>query len=146
MNEEIKRWIIWIILLAAFVVMISCSPKQRLSRIIRKNPHLIDTVTRVKSDTIYLSDINKDTITLYKIDVRDSIIFKDKTKLKYLIKHDTVEFEVDCPDQTVIKDSVFVDKFVKVQPTLKESARRFWYIPLLIGFLFLLLSIIFLRK
>jgi hypothetical protein len=146
MKEDIKRWIVWTILLTAFILGVSCSPKQRLSRIIRKNPHLIDTITRVKSDTFYLSGIKKDTVTLFKVGVRDSIIFKDKTQVKYLIRRDTIEIEVKCPDQILIKDSVFVDKFVKVEPTLKESAKRFWFIPLIISILFVLLTFIFIRK
>jgi len=143
MNEEVKRIIIYAVLLCSLILLLtSCSAKWHIRQAVKKNSSLFDTITTVKTDTIYIQDVLKDTIVKYLIDVQDSIIFQDRTKLRYIIKSDTAYFEVDCPDNIIVTDSIFIDRAIKVHPTFIQNIKSLWWMPLIFLIIFVALIIL----
>lgn len=152
-NDQIKHIITMVIVLIWLIMFLtSCGGNYHARRIDHhmkklkaKNPELIQPLVKVTTDTIYIPDIQKDTVVKYKFDVRDSIIFKDKTKVRYLIKHDTIQLDVDCPDQIVKTDSVFIKDVVTVPETFVSKAKSLWYL-LLIGFVLGIVAVVLVRR
>jgi hypothetical protein len=110
-----------------------------------KAPELLEQQTKVRTDTVYLTDVFKDTVTVFKENVRDSIIFQDKTVVSYLIRRDTIELQVDCPDQIVVTDSVFVTKTVTVKESFYKKALSLWWL-LVIGLFIGLAFVVVIRR
>lgn len=129
MTENIKRLIIYAVLFFSIVLALtSCSASWHIRKAIKKDPTLFDTVTVVRTDTIIIKDIQKDTIVQWRLNVRDSIIFKDKTKVVYRILTDSIEIDVDCPDQIIVKDSVFVNSTVTTKETFVNKVKSLWWL------------------
>ena len=132
----------------------SCTSEKRAVRHLRKaerhiqkakllDPDVLPDV-EVVTDTVYLADIQKDTVVQFKESVKDSIVFKDNTVVKYLIQHDSVFLDVDCPDQVIVTDSVFIPRPVSIEPTTKEALKKLWWLPS--ALLLLIVALIVLRK
>ena len=105
-----------IILLILFLN--SCSPQQRLQRLLKKNPQLIELDTIRVIDTVIIDNYTYDTIT--KIHLHDSttVINNEKVILKYFYDTLTREIwhEVQCIGDTIIKEKVIqVEKVVYKQ-------------------------------
>mgnify|MGYP003643621613 CR=1 FL=1 len=105
-----------IILLILFLS--SCNPQQRLQRLLKKNPQLIELDTIRVIDTVIIDNYTYDTIT--KIHLHDSttVINNEKVILKYFYDTLTREIwhEVQCIGDTIIKEKVIqVEKVVYKQ-------------------------------
>ena len=85
----------------------SCSPQQRLQRLLKKNPQLIELDTIRVIDTVIIDNYTYDTIT--KIHLHDSttVINNEKVILKYFYDTLTREIwhEVECIGDTVVKET-----------------------------------------
>ena len=68
--------------LLILLICVACSPSKRLNRIVKKNPHLLDSVKIEVIDTIYVERYVHDTIT--KIFKHDSTIVVDNNEIANL--------------------------------------------------------------
>jgi hypothetical protein len=96
------RYILIILLLA------SCSPQQRFTRLITKYPHLLttDTITTHDTISIYVPKVEVDTVVKVN-DLLDTIyIEKEQLKVKVWMKGDDVFIEGKC-------DTVYIDKIIE---------------------------------
>lgn len=153
--DQIKNIIAFVIVLFWLIMALtSCSPEKRARRLLKhaakdiRKAKLLDPMSvpdvEVRTDTVYLTDIKKDTIVKFEENVRDTIIFKDKTVVRYRVRTDTIEIEVDCPDQIVVTDSIFVPRPITTEPTTIQSLKKLWWLPSIL--LIILLYAVLRRK
>lgn len=120
----------------------SCSPQQRLQRLLKKNPQLIELDTIRVIDTVIIDNYTYDTIT--KIHLHDSttVINNEKVILKYFYDTLTREIwhEVECIGDTIIKEKVIqVEKVVYKQLSWWEQYKTIiLIISLIVGVLIVL--------
>ena len=130
-----RNYILITIILAIFV---SCSPQQRLNRLITKHPELsrVDTikiqdtviVPGPKVDTVFSSSLLKDTVT----------ITKDKLQIKLIEINDTIYLDAEVePDTVILTKEILVDRIVHTEPA-KWWVRYWWVFVLLVGVIILL--------
>ena len=96
----------------------SCSPQQRLQRLLKKNPQLIELDTIIVRDTVIIDTYNYDTLTTFVYSDTTTVINNEKTILKYFYDTLTREIwhEVECLGDTIIKEKVIqVEKVVYKQ-------------------------------
>jgi hypothetical protein len=96
------RYILILLLLA------SCSPKDRFTRLIEKHPELITTDSITIHDTVrvFVPEVKVDTVVKVN-DLLDTIyIEKEQLKVKVWMKGDDVFIEGKC-------DTVYIDKIIE---------------------------------
>jgi len=96
----------------------SCSPQQRLQRLLKKNPELIELDTIRVIDTVIIDNYTYDTITNIHLHDSTTVINNEKVILKYFYDTLTREIwhEVECLGDTIIKEKVIqVEKVVYKQ-------------------------------
>jgi hypothetical protein len=96
------RYILIILLLA------SCSPQQRFTRLITKYPHLLttDTITTHDTISIYVPKVEVDTVVTVESLLDTIYIEKEQLKVKVWMKGDDVFIEGKC-------DTVYIDKIIE---------------------------------
>ena len=132
-----------IVLLIVFLIgVISCSPQQRLQRLIKKNPQLIQLDTIRIIDTVVIESYNYDTLTNFVFSDTTTVINNEKVILKYF--YDTLKKEihhyVECIGDTIIKEKVIqVEKVVFKELSWWEQYKTIILIlSLIVGVLFIL--------
>ena len=122
---------------AACCIIASCSPQKKLARLVKKHPELVRQDTIKIVDTIYVQQVNIDTVT--KIVEHDSVVVinNDKVYLKYF--YDTLRQEiyhdVTCKEDTVIYEKEIVHDVIEMKP----NYTTFWWVlilSILVAFLF----------
>ncbi|NRA82098.1 MAG: hypothetical protein HRU18_28220 [Pseudoalteromonas sp.] len=121
--------------LLILLICVACSPSKRLNRIVKKNPHLLDSVKIEVIDTIYVERYVHDTIT--KIVKHDSTIVVDNERVFLKYFYDTVRQEIiheyECKEvKTVYKTEVKTPRVVINKPTIWEHIVSIWWLILLI--------------
>ncbi len=118
------------------MLLISCSPKTRFTRLIEKHPELITTDSITIHDTIrvIVPEVKVDTVVKVN-DLLDTIFLeKEQLKVKVWMKGDDVFIEGKC-------DTVYVDKIIEIKvpvnyyektPEWKRLLNKF--LPILIIF------------
>ena len=125
------------ILILAMVIC-SCSPQQRLQRLIKKHPELISTQIITLHDTI----VHNDTFVLkQKI---DSFVIKTdtviETKSFYITKYRDVLKIVSKPDTVILNDTIFYTKTIQapyIETKQRDSLQHLFYailFLLMVGF------------
>ena len=117
------------------LICVACSPSKRLNRIVKKNPHLLDSVKIEVIDTIYVERYVHDTIT--KIVKHDSTIVVDNERVFLKYFYDTVRQEIiheyECKEvKTIYKTEVKTPRVVINKPTIWEHIVSIWWLILLI--------------
>jgi hypothetical protein len=90
------------------MLLISCSPKDRFTRLIEKHPELITTDSITIHDTVrvVVPEVKVDTVVKVN-DLLDTIyIEKEQLKVKVWMKGDDVFIEGKC-------DTVYIDKIIE---------------------------------
>ena len=120
----------------------SCSPQQRLQRLLKKNPQLIELDTIRVIDTVIIDNYTYDTITNIHLHDSTTVINNEKVILKYFYDTLTREIwhEVECIGDTIIKEKVVqVEKVVYKQLSWWEQYKTIiLIISLIIGVLIVL--------
>ncbi len=95
------RFVIAYILTMLFLTLclFSCTPAKRLSRIVKNNPHLIQTV----DTTIYFETSSVDTSFVFNNTSTSDTFYIKETKTRVYRHFDTIRLE-----QETIRDSVFI--------------------------------------
>jgi len=103
---------------AALLVLSSCTPEQRLKRLIKRHPHLLNSAdTIVIRDTAIIQASTHDTIFSISqlIHSTDTIrIVKDRITQKVYYKHDSLYIYAHCKPDTVILEKHVISKTVDV--------------------------------
>lgn len=120
----------------------SCSPQQRLQRLLKKNPQLIELDTIRVIDTVIINNYTHDTITNIHLHDSTTVINNEKVILKYFYDTLTREIwhEVQCIGDTIIKEKVIqVEKVVYKQLSWWEQYKTIiLIISLIVGVLIVL--------
>lgn len=133
------------ILIFSFL-FISCSPSQRLARLIKKNPELVVKDTIFRQDTTIIKEIELDTVFIMSSKTDTFIITKDKLQIKIIHHFDTLKIESVVGADTIIKT---ITEYVStVQPPKPFSFfdKAWLFLGKAFSFLLLLLLIYVLLK
>jgi len=116
------RYLLIILLLA------SCSPIKRFTRLIEKYPYLITTDTVVIKDTItlYVPEVHTDTVVTIKELIDTITISKDRVTVKawYVPKEKKVYIQGKC-------DPIYITKIVERKVPVKYYEKYPWWKKLL---------------
>lgn len=96
------------------MLLISCSPKARFTRLIEKHPELltVDSVTIRDTIRVVVPEVKVDTVVKVN-DLLDTVfIEKEQLKVKVWMKGDQVFIEGKC-------DTVYVDKIIERRVPVK---------------------------
>jgi hypothetical protein len=110
------------------LLIVSCSPKARFTRLIEKHPELLTVDTLVVRDTItlYVPEVHTDTVVTLK-ELTDTItLTKDRVTVKawYVPKEKKVYIQGKC-------DPVYVTKIVERKVPVKYYEKYPWWKKLL---------------
>ena len=129
------RYIIIALLLA------SCSPIKRFTRLIEKYPYLITTDTVVIKDTItlYVPEVHTDTVVTIKELIDTVTISKDRVTVKawYVPKEKKVYIQGKC-------DPIYITKIVERKVPIKYYEKYPWWKKLLNNLLAILIIFVIL--
>jgi hypothetical protein len=116
------RYLLIILLLA------SCSPTKRFTRLIEKYPYLITTDTVVIHDTItlYVPEVHTDTVVTLKQLIDTVTLTKDRVTVKtwYVPKEKLVYIQGKC-------DPIYITKIVERKVPVKYYEKYPWWKKLL---------------
>lgn len=116
------RYLLIILLLA------SCSPTKRFTRLIEKYPYLITTDTVVIHDTItlYVPEVHTDTVVTLKQLIDTVTLTKDRVTVKtwYVPKEKKVYIQGKC-------DPIYITKIVERKVPVKYYEKYPWWKKLL---------------
>jgi hypothetical protein len=130
------------------LLIVSCSPKARFTRLIEKHPELltVDSITIHDTVRVIVPEVKVDTVVKVN-DLLDTIfIEKEQLKVKVWMKGDQVFIEGKC-------DAVYVDKIIEVKvpvnyyektPEWKKLLNKF--LPILIIFAIVYIVYRFIKK
>jgi len=101
-------------LLLIIILIVSCTPQRRFTRLINKHPHLLttDTITMVDTVTVQVPKVVHDTIInqhFFTQITRDTLVLQ-KERLTVKIFHDTIKKTVYIKGEC---DTVTVEKIVE---------------------------------
>lgn len=111
-------------LLIILLLLVSCSPTERFTRLITKYPYLITTDTVVVRDTItlYVPEVKVDTVVTIK-ELTDTItLTKDRVTVKawYVPKEKKVYIQGKC-------DPIYITKVVEREIPVKYYEKYPWW-------------------
>lgn len=111
-------------LLIILLLLVSCSPTKRFTRLITKYPYLITTDTVVVRDTItlYVPEVKVDTVVTIK-ELTDTItLTKDRVTVKawYVPKEKKVYIQGKC-------DPIYITKVVEREIPVKYYEKYPWW-------------------
>lgn len=108
------------------LLIVSCSPKARFTRLIEKHPYLltVDSVTIHDTIRVVVPEVKVDTVVKVN-DLLDTIFLeKEQLKVKVWMKGDQVFIEGKC-------DTVYVDKIIERKIPIKYYEKTPWWKKLL---------------
>ena len=142
----VKKGIIknYIQIILISLILIGCSPQERLNRLMTRFPQLTETDTIYVRDTVVVESYNYDTTTIIRTHDTTTVINNERVVLKYF--YDTLR-EVIYHDVECIGDTVYTEKLVTVEKAVFrelswwDKYKEFVYIGLV-----LLLALFLLKK
>ena len=130
------------------LLLSSCSGSWHLRRAIKKDPALFDSTSVVKIDTLRIKTERVDTAFIQQRDTVIQYIQQDnqgrpiEIRYRWNTKTDTVEINVDCPDQEVITNTITNTNTVLVKPSIWQQIKSLWWLFVIIAGGFLLSKLI----
>jgi hypothetical protein len=112
------------------LLIASCSPKDRFTRLIEKHPELltVDSITIHDTVRVVVPEVKVDTVVKVN-DLLDTIyIEKEQLKVKVWMKGDDVFIEGKC-------DTVYIDKIIERRIPVKYYEKTPWWKKLINNFL-----------
>lgn len=95
-------------LLIGVVLLLSCGPAHKLRKAERLINEAIAQGAKVKTDTVYLTKVIPGDSTVVEVPVekivnwtRDTVIYQDRIKINWKVRHDTLRMQVECPPDTI---------------------------------------------
>jgi hypothetical protein len=118
------------------MVLVSCSPQRRFTRLITKHPHLIKTDTIIRHDTVtvHVPMVQHDT-SFHESFLHDTVfIEKERLKIKIWKELDTVYVDGMC-------DTVTVTKIIETKIPVHYYEKKKWWCQAWIWWTLLILAI-----
>ena len=113
--------------LLALVLLSGCSASRLVRMAKKKDPSLFTVQIDTVRDTVFIQVAKVDTIFKYNFDTVE--YFQDKVFIKY--HYDTLTNEVfieaDCPDDSIIVETITKTEMVTLEPTFMQKIQWFLY-------------------
>lgn len=123
----IKQNIVRPVLFIGILVSLgSCTPQDKLNRLIKRNPDLISSYSIIKHDTIVTQSVSTDTVFNYF--TKDTVVIREgKLTMKYFYNsHDsTVFLRGECATDTIYREYVTQINTVSAKETSFNIFKRF---------------------
>jgi hypothetical protein len=115
-----------LVLISLLVLIASCSPKTRFTRLIEKHPYLltVDSVTIHDTIRVVVPEVHVDTFVKVKALLDTVYLEKEQLKVKVWMKGDNVYIQGKC-------DTVYVDKIIERKIPVKYYEKTPWWKRLL---------------
>jgi len=111
----------------AIVLLSGCSASRLVRMAKKKDPSLFTVQIDTIRDTIFISVPKVDTVFKYNFDTVE--YYQDKVFIKY--HYDTLTNEVfieaDCPDDSIIVETITKTEMVTLEPTFMQKIQWFLY-------------------
>ena len=131
-----------LILLLLIFSLYSCSPANRIRRILKNHPELIQRDTIFRNDTTVVNGVSHDTIFKTGI-TSDTIIIRDKQlTIKYFNDGKTTYIKGKCDTITIIKKVPFIVNKLQIIELTKWQKVKIWLVDN-IAWIILILMFIF---
>ena len=141
-RKSIFKVFIQVVLLS---LLFSCSPQQRLNRLLTRHPQLLERDTIVVIDSVIVENYVRDTTTIIQTHDTTTVINNERVVLKYFYDtlREVIHHEVKCLGDTVyVETLVPIEKAVFRELSWWDKYKEFIYIGLvLIMVLFVLKKI-----
>ena len=141
-RKSIFKVFIQVVLLS---LLFSCSPQQRLNRLLTRHPQLLERDTIVVIDSVIVENYVRDTTTIIQVHDTTTVINNERVVLKYFYDtlREVIHHEVKCLGDTVyVETLVPIEKAVFRELSWWDKYKEFIYIGLvLIMVLFVLKKI-----
>jgi hypothetical protein len=148
MRTRLKVYRSGIVIITLLLLAVGCSPTQRLNRLIKRNPYLLelkDTITIRDSVRIHIPGVKTDTV-ISILQARDTFYFhKEFVHVKTYIRGDSIyiEAKTDPIDKVVYREiKVPVEKIVYRKPRDKLM----WASIIPLALLALVFAVAYFRK
>ena len=116
-----------LIIVLAIVLLSGCSASRLVRMAKRKDPSLFTVQIDTIRDTIFISVPKVDTVFKYNFDTVE--YYQDKVFIKY--HYDTltndVFIEADCPDDSIVVETITKTEMVTLEPTFMQKIQWFLY-------------------
>ena len=141
-RKSIFKVFIQVVLLS---LLFSCSPQERLNRLLTRHPQLLERDTIVVIDSVIVESYIRDTTTIIQMHDTTTVINNERVVLKYFYDtlREVIHHEVKCLGDTVyVETLVPIEKAVFRELSWWDKYKEFIYIGLvLIMVLFVLKKI-----
>lgn len=130
----------------AIVILLfqSCSPAQRLGRLVKNNPELATTTTVYKSDTTIIERVSADSTFILTRLTDTFYVENDRLKIKVVREYDTLKVFGECLTDTIIKQ-IAVEQ-TDINPVLIKNGKMMDVLLMIAAILCLLIFLFFLLK
>ena len=133
----VKKGIIknYIQIILVSLLLIGCSPQERLNRLMTRFPQLTETDTIYVRDTVVVENYNYDTTTIIRTHDTTTVINNERVILKYFYDtlREVIHHEVECLGDTVYTEKlVTVEKAVFRELSWWDKYKEFIYIGLVL--------------
>jgi hypothetical protein len=117
------------------LLLIGCSPQERLNRLMTKFPQLTEVDTIYVIDTVVVENYNYDTTTVIRTHDTTTVINNERVILKYFYDtlREVIHHEVECLGDTVYTEKlVTIEKAVFRELSWWDKYKEFIYIGLVL--------------
>jgi hypothetical protein len=139
-RKSIFKVFIQVVLLS---LLFSCSPQQRLNRLLTKHPQLLERDTIVVIDSVIVENYVRDTTTIIQTHDTTTVINNERVVLKYFYDtlREVIHHEVKCLGDTVyVETLVPIEKAVFRELSWWDKYKEFIYIGLVLMMVLLVLK------
>lgn len=100
------------------ILLQSCTPAQRLGRLVSKHPELVGIDTIYKQDTTIIEAVRADSTFIFSHVTDTFYMDKDRLHVKIVRYNDTIQVFGECATDTIIKEIMVQTN--EVRPVVKE--------------------------
>lgn len=100
------------------ILLQSCTPAQRLGRLVSKHPELVGIDTIYKQDTTIIESVRADSTFIFSHVTDTFYMDKDRLHVKIVRYNDTIRVFGECATDTIIKEIMVQTN--EVRPVVKE--------------------------
>ena len=139
-RKSIFKVFIQVVLLS---LLFSCSPQERLNRLLTRHPQLLERDTIVVIDSVIVESYIRDTTTIIQMHDTTTVINNERVVLKYFYDtlREVIHHEVKCLGDTVyVETLVPIEKAVFRELSWWDKYKEFIYIGLVLMMVLLVLK------